>query len=312
MNKKDFVLDNNDSDRRLDRVVRLFLPKMPLSVIYKALRSGKIRVNGQKKHPDYKTKENDVLSIEELLFSSFLQEHKTRNNPIRQIESLYIYKGKDLLVLNKPVDIAVHGRGSLAESIASSYKKDSLSFKPGPLHRLDKGTEGIICFSQSLKGAQLFSACLKEGTCAKFYLGIIEGALKKETVHIEQNTSEEITAIIPIAQNTEQTLSLAVFHLITGKKHQIRRHCHAIGYQLFGDLRYGGSKSIQNIIAHRYYLLAWRLYMPKNSALIDSDLPDFFEAKPSPEFTKMLHLFPPDSIEKAIQTIEKIRKGAVY
>jgi 23S rRNA pseudouridine955/2504/2580 synthase len=86
----------------------------------------------------------------------------------------------DLLFINKPAGLAVHGTESLDEAVRA-YLADklgaSLSFRPGPLHRLDKPTSGLIVFSKTLTGAQWFSGLLREGRIKKRYLALVEGCV---------------------------------------------------------------------------------------------------------------------------------------
>ena len=66
----DFSVGKNDEDRRLDKVIRLFLKDAPLSQIYKLLRKGLIRVNQKKSNPDYRIQQNDVISIADFLLEN--------------------------------------------------------------------------------------------------------------------------------------------------------------------------------------------------------------------------------------------------
>jgi 23S rRNA pseudouridine955/2504/2580 synthase len=106
--------------------------------------------------------------------------------PNRDLDILW--ENADFLVLNKPAGLATHGPGrgseksleTLVQAYLAPKIPPSLSFKPGPLHRLDKPTSGIIVFSASLAGAQLFSALLRERRIRKTYLAILDGIMDRD------------------------------------------------------------------------------------------------------------------------------------
>lgn len=297
MEKKTFVLTKNDSGRRLDRVIRKFLTDVPLSKIYGAIRKGLIRINGKRVSADYKTSEEDVLTIslpvvsENILNSPAptIQRSCLSNSHTTQAltDIPILLQTDDLLVINKPAGIPVHGQHSIA-TILSNMLADTeqgLSFKPGPLHRLDKDTTGILCFSRTLVGAQWFSRCLHEKTVDKYYLGIVCGAMSACCIETGQPEKKSITHCYPILYNRKIHASLMLFRLITGTKHQIRKHTQHVGHPLAGDRRYGGYPIFQ---IKRYLLHAWRLYFPPQRPV---DIPLYIEAPFFQEMALLLSSF---------------------
>ncbi|UTC45064.1 RNA pseudouridine synthase [Treponema sp. OMZ 857] len=208
--------------------------------------------------------------------------------------------------MNKPVGIPVHGEHSIdallfgaAHLCGNTLQCDttvqlspdippparfarnplqSLSFKPGPLHRLDKDTTGVLCFSQTLAGAQWFSQCLREKTVGKYYLGLVRGAMPSQFITAEDESGKTITQCYLLSYNRGIDASLILFKLITGKKHQIRKHTASTGHPLAGDRKYQGGNPLP---ACKHYLLhAWRLYFPASRP---ADMPPFIEAPFFPE-----------------------------
>jgi 23S rRNA pseudouridine955/2504/2580 synthase len=108
-----------------------------------------------------------------------------------------LWQGSGIIVFNKPQGLSTHGPQSL-DSVVKAWLKEedalprSLSFRPGPLHRLDKPTSGIIIFSQTLEGAKLFSALLRERKLEKTYIAIIEGSIEKEKRTEKKEKSKRI------------------------------------------------------------------------------------------------------------------------
>ncbi|MGP1530331.1 MAG: RluA family pseudouridine synthase [Treponema sp.] len=205
-----------------------------------------------------------------------------------------LLKTTDLLIINKPAGIPVHGDYSIEallfgsaqlspdtppSAVSGTHPQQSLSFKQGPLHRLDKDTTGILCLSRTLAGAQWFSQCLRKKTVDKYYLGIVRGALSMQLITAENESGKTMTQCYLLAYNQEIDASLMLFKLITGKKHQIRKHTSNVGHPLVGDRKYLGGNPLPDCT--RYQLHAWRLYFPVTRP---TDIPPFIEA---PFFSEM-------------------------
>ena len=194
MDFSDFKTGKDDEGRRLDKVVRIFINDTALSAIYKSLRKGLIKVNGSKAAPDYRIQDGDVITIADVLLksdgkgapavetSAVAKEIISASDAIKMIEKIRVFENGHLLVLNKPQGINVHkakkDEVSLAELVEAYYKNtrsgESVSFKPGPLHRLDKMTKGLVCFSMSLKGARWFNKQMQSHTIKKIYSATVE------------------------------------------------------------------------------------------------------------------------------------------
>jgi 23S rRNA pseudouridine955/2504/2580 synthase len=194
-----------------------------------------------------------------------------------------LFESPDFLVLNKPAGLAVHGPDSL-DTLVRAYltpkTPPSLSFRPGPLHRLDKPTSGVIVFSASLAGARRFSALLRERRLSKGYLVLVEGVIEKEGVwedelirdHRRQktltgapvedeNAKHARTRFKPLKVKPPYTL--LQLEPDTGRTHQIRAQAAAHGHPLAGDRKYGSCRSGE-LLLH-----AWFLETPESEA----DLP---------------------------------------
>ncbi|MEL3905447.1 MAG: RluA family pseudouridine synthase [Treponema sp.] len=303
MEKQTFIFDKNDAGRRIDRVIRKFLSGVPLPKIYAAIRKGFIRINGKRIPVQYKTSEGDVLTICGVLTSDIsrcgasgsltesMSVCRTRK-PVLPAVSVLL-RTPDVLIVNKPAGIAVHGREGLTavlpELCAREDVLQSLSFAPGPLHRLDKYTTGVLCFSQSLNGAQWFSRCLREKMMDKYYLGVVCGSMPSVRIETgEDGTANKkmITDCYQVGYNKKIDAALMLFRLVTGKKHQIRIHAQYTGHPLAGDLRYGGGRCIGK--CKGYILHAWRLYFPDDRL---AGLPRFIEAPVFSETAECISCF---------------------
>ena len=163
MDFEDFVAQINDDGKRIDKVLRVLIPNTSLSEIYRLLRKNFIKVNDKKIKEDYRICTNDKISI-----PKFALNQNQDNSSSSRIDKHFfeenfhpVFENEHILILDKPYNLNVHGDEFSLESIVQDYYQstrvdNSISFKPGPLHRLDKKTTGLVAFSMSLQGARWF------------------------------------------------------------------------------------------------------------------------------------------------------------
>lgn len=300
-----FIAGKDDNERRLDRVIRKFIPADSLSGIYKAIRKGLVKVNDRKADASSRVFEGDSIKIASFLLGF---EKSSIEKSDFSIPYDVVFKTEDLLIINKPYDVNVHGsENSIDKTIAEWYRNsprsgDSLSFTPGPLHRLDRKTTGLLCFSLSLKGARWFSENIKAHNIKKTYMGIVEGHLsdsegwideisreydeKKtfQTVNVNSgkiDSKKSVTHVKPVSYGKieDKECTLVQFDIETGRTHQIRSQSSFHGYPLIGDTAYNGSKISGPC---DFFLHAYSLSFPENKL---SHLPETLEC-PLPESFK--------------------------
>lgn len=220
------VAGQNDSEKRIDRIIRKIFPSLKLGMVYREIRKGRIRVNNKNIEPDYRIAEGDSIEIHDTLAESVKRDienllpAKTRKNDKKTFPALCtqstetVFENTLFAAVNKPAGLAVHpgsfrGRTgkpgyrsnepALSDMIKAEYgslSECSISFTPAPLHRLDRNTSGIIFFSKSIEGARLFSLLMREGKIKKKYIALLDGKLEKKAVwkdFISQNREKGIS-----------------------------------------------------------------------------------------------------------------------
>ncbi len=304
-----YKITENDCGRRLDRVLRKFLPGLPLSAIYKMLRKGSIRLDGKKAPPAFICPLFSTVEIDSRLAPLAWQGRnkdddfdKSKNEAF--IKGVTVLETPDLLFLNKPAGIATHGEHSLCSFLPRSADS-SLSFRRAALHRLDKGTTGLLAFSKTLEGARWFSKAIAEKEILKLYAAIVETRGKSLRQELWQDEDDEgskkpIEAkVFPIANSSG--LALAAFLLLTGKKHQIRRQLALRGMALLGDTRYGGSRHKGGYLLH-----ARLMAFPKNRL---TGLPECIKAPFPKRFASVASaFFGEERLEGAIDQVFSLIK----
>lgn len=291
----------NDHGRRLDRILRKLLKGESLSFIYKSFREKKILVNGKPAVPDYRCQNGDIIEVFLSLNASLpapAQAENQQKETADRLKNMILLDTADFLILNKPRGMLSHdGKDSLDALVQafyqSSHPEKSLAFKPGPLHRLDRNTSGIITFSRSIEGARQFSAGMREGKLKKTYLAILDGSLSEPeswTDPLVRNEKQKTTLRAePISNNSLKSartdvwplvcydgFTFAAIRLFSGRTHQIRAHSSIHGYPLSGDRKYGSRTDLQY-----YFLHAWMLDL---SLLELPMLPEKIQAQLPPEF----------------------------
>jgi len=313
----ELITGENDCGRRLDRILRKALPKLPLALIHRLLRQGQVLIDGKPAKAQDRLDFGVTISIPSLkeslqpinaslnhkeikfMTDSSKQKAELQTEKPFSLNKLplpeVIWEGAGLLAVNKPVGLAVHGPKSL-DSMVQFYLEGklpaSLSFKPGPLHRLDKPSSGIVVFSSSLEGARLFTSLIRERKVRKTYLAIVEGTVEKEEIWEDELFRDRekrktfvqkgsqasllaITKVMPLV--TKNGFSLIQAEIVTGRTHQIRAQAAAHGYPLIGDVKYSEQRKKSNEYRVDFFLHAWKLEFLEY--LIEAALPVAFRDK---------------------------------
>lgn len=163
----------------------------------------------------------------------------------------------DLIVVDKPAGWLVHAAGTEDPDLGSWLTLQGLGH-PGPVHRLDKETSGVVLFARIPALAAEIGDALAKGEVDKTYLAVVHGrARRKGTI---KRALQEGRRSVPAVTRYHTEAWLGRFSLLrvrtdTGRKHQIRRHLHGLGHPIVGDDRYGPSRFV------RVPGFPWRLFL---------------------------------------------------
>jgi 23S rRNA pseudouridine1911/1915/1917 synthase len=222
-----------------------------------------------------------------------------------------IYEDEEILVINKPSGVIIHDAPSVNEpTLVDWLKKRNISLstisgeqRDGIVHRLDKGTSGVLVVAKTNKSHVKLSKQLENKTMGRYYLAISNLPLKDNTIidkpiarsqnnrlkmGIVTNGRVAKTAFKKLilnknTKNTSKKYELICAKLYTGRTHQIRVHLESINRSILGDNLYGFKGNNSNI--KRIYLHAFCLYLihPKSNKLekfvanIPDDMMDFIQ-----------------------------------
>jgi len=307
---RELIAGPDDAGRRLDKVLRVVLKDKPLSAIYAALRKGRIRVNDLKAEPELRLEEGDRISLQDQL--DIVDEEPSAvvdGDDLGQIADILILATEDLFFINKPRGGLSQGRVGLEPRIRKALagrSARSLSFVPGPLHRLDRNTTGILTFPRSSAGARAFTALMRERRIVKRYLALVDGEAPEPGEWRDRMTRNGVSMTSFVsgegreASATMRPLlayggrSLILVELRSGLTHQIRVQASARGFALSGDAKYGGEPFRGGYILH-----AMSLEFPEPPF---SDVPRLVTASlPEEAFARLAALFGDEALRSVLE-----------
>lgn len=176
-----------------------------------------------------------------------------------------IYEDDCLLVLNKQPGIVVHPTfnhpdSTIANGIVYYLKQQGISKKVRPVSRLDRDTSGIIIFAKNQFTQEMLIRQMHQKIFEKEYLGIVQGIpnsssgtidlpidRKPDSImlrHISEAGAPSITHYEVLESFHTHSAALLKFKLETGRTHQIRVHCQAMGFPIYGDTLYSESSNL--------------------------------------------------------------------
>lgn len=193
-----------------------------------------------------------------------------------------IYEDEHILVINKPYNLTVHDAPSVKDATLVDWlklKNISLSTisgeeRHGIVHRLDKGTSGVMVVAKTNQAHQELAKQLEDKSMGRYYLAIIDLPLKENTIiekaigrnpnnrlkmAIDENGRYAKSAFSKIILSKNEKYELIAAKLFTGRTHQIRVHLSSMNRHILGDNLYGFKGELNKI--NRFYLHAYNLYL---------------------------------------------------
>jgi 23S rRNA pseudouridine955/2504/2580 synthase len=277
-----------DGTLRLDRWFRRHYPGLGHGNLEKLLRTGQVRVDGRRAKSGDRVSPGMAIRVPPLAASfddappASRPASRTRPQDEALLRDLVIHRDDDAIVLNKPPGLAVQGGSNTTRHIDGM--SDGLRFgnveRPRLVHRLDKDTSGVLLIARNAAAAAFFTRAFRDKTTRKTYWAIVAGlpklrrgridlslakrALKDgERVLGDEEGKDAVTYYTVVDSAGDRASWLALLPL-TGRTHQLRAHCAAIGTPILGDGKYGGAAAhaLGGAAARRLHLHARSLEIP--------------------------------------------------
>ena len=250
---------------RLDRCLRLWIPKLAQSLIEKAARKGLLKLDGKKVKPSHLVNEGQSISFPEIFLSlasnipaapSVGLTRKDRS----WLKSLILYEDNDIVVLNKPPGIAVQKGTGITKSLDTMMKSYETAYMARLVHRLDRETSGILVFAKSLPMARWLTQAFRERKVQKTYWALVYGvpevsqgvislSLSKkptaEKMQVDQDKGLAAMTCFRVLETSKNNVTWLELTPTTGRTHQLRVHCwEGLKTPILGDRKYGGREAI--------------------------------------------------------------------
>ncbi|HTT79428.1 MAG TPA: RluA family pseudouridine synthase [Stellaceae bacterium] len=282
---------DNDGTLRLDRWFRRHYPGLSHGRLEKLLRTGRIRIDGGRaKAGDRVSPGMEIRVPDEAKIPTepiFANSPGARPQDMAMLRDAVIHRDNHAIVLNKPAGLAVQG-GSNTErhidGLLDTLRYDS-DERPRLVHRLDKDTSGILLIARTAASAAFFARAFRDKTARKVYQAIVTGlpeprqgridlALAKsigpkgsggrERVHADEADGKNAVTYYRVLDHAGTRASWLALLPLTGRTHQLRAHCAAIGTPILGDGKYGGTAAhlAGSGAARRLHLHAQSLDLP--------------------------------------------------
>ena len=255
MELHEFTVDPDSVGLRLDIYLTGLLPQHSRSQLQRIIKDGGATVRGRPAKPNSTLKAGDVVTIE-------IPDAAAATPAAQDLDLPVLFQDDDVIVVDKPAGMVVHPAAGHVEGTlvnALLFHADNLSGvggeqRPGIVHRLDRGTSGLMVVAKNDAAHRELSRQFHDREVEKEYVALAWGEvhagrridlpLGRDPVHREKMSTRARRARTAVTRITAardlRGVTLVHVAIATGRTHQIRVHLSAIGHPIVGDSTYGG------------------------------------------------------------------------
>jgi len=279
----------DENGMRVDRFFEARFPGLSFSHIQRIVRKGEVRVNGKRTEPKNRLEAGQTVRIPPLRLDApklRVAGNEADQKTLDFLKSITLYEDDDVLVLNKPMGLAVQGGSGTTRHLDGMLEvlRDRHGQRPRLVHRLDKDTAGCLLVAKTRFAAAALAKTFRSRSARKIYWALVAGVpkvrqgristfLAKEereqdsfmriAQHGDEGASHAIT-YYAVVETSGRALSWVSLKPVTGRTHQLRAHMNHIGHPIVGDPKYFNKENWQlpGGLQNRLHLLARRIVIP--------------------------------------------------
>ena len=287
-------INKNDAGQRLDKFLTKAVKGLPTSMMYKLIRTKKIKVNRKRAEQKYILAEGDEIQL--FIREEFFDSPEKDDGALGRITPKLniLYEDDNIMLLNKRPGVLVHedtdgGENTLIMHVkAYLYQRgeydpdEEQSFAPALCNRIDRNTGGVVIAAKNAEALRIMNEKIRNNEVKKTYLCLVHGVPERREAllhaYLRKNSADNMVEVRDRKFEGSKEIitgyrvlevrgggreSLVEVDLITGRTHQIRAHMAHIGHALVGDGKYGVNRDEKKQGYKYQALYAYKLEFPR-------------------------------------------------